>query len=298
MLQIETRNILGYQKVIEATNPEVGLHCFIAIHNSVLGPSALGGLRIYPYENSDEALSDALKLARAMTYKSAIAECGLGGGKSVIIADPKTEKNRQLLLEFGKVLNELRGEYIVAEDIGSTVEDMTIIHTISPYVAALPLETSSGDPSRFTAWGVFRGIQAVAKHLWKSPDLKGRSILIQGLGSVGFKLANLLFWEGAELLFSDVDKRKLEKAYQQFGGHHYSSRRGSLNKVRRLYSLCDGGHHQRRDPFSTAMPSYCRICQQSAFKRRARKNFDGTRDSLRSRLYHQRRRGNQRFDRV
>ncbi len=217
MLQIKKLNIIGYEKVIEATNSDVGLHAFVAIHNCSLGP-ALGGLRIYPYKTSEEALNDALRLAKAMTFKSAIAECGLGGGKSVIMANPDTAKTKKFLTEFAKVMNSLEGEYIVAEDVGSTVEDMSIIHKTTPYVAALPLETSSGDPSRFTAWGVFRGMQAVAKYLWRSPDLKGKSVLIQGLGSVGYKLANLLFWEGANLYFNEVNEERLKEVMKEFGG--------------------------------------------------------------------------------
>lgn len=209
MLTIKELLIPGFKKVIEAHDAEAGLHCYIAIHNTDLGP-ALGGLRIYPYKSNEQALDDVLRLAKAMTYKAAIAECGLGGGKSVILANPHTDKTPQLLHAFAAVVDSLKGAYIVAEDSGTTVDDMQIIHEKTRFVAALPLLTSSGDPSRYTAWGVLRGVQAVAHHLWKSSNLKGKKILIQGLGSVGHKLAGLFFWDGAELIFSEVEKEKLD----------------------------------------------------------------------------------------
>lgn len=210
MLTTREITIPGYEKVIEGIDPDCGLHCFIAVHNTTLGP-ALGGTRIFPYHSPQDALKDALRLAKAMTYKSALAEIGLGGGKSVIIADPKREKTPDLLHAFGKVVDLLKGKYIAAEDVGSSMEDMSTIKESTPYVCALPTKVSSGDPSRYTAWGVFRGIQAVAHFLWGSPSLKNKRIAIQGLGNVGGKLADLLFWEGAHLILTDIDKELVEK---------------------------------------------------------------------------------------
>lgn len=215
-LKIKEIPIPGYEKVIEAKNAESGLHCFIAIHDTTLGPS-LGGARIYPYSKREDALEDVLRLSKGMTYKSAVVENGFGGGKSVIIADSKKNKTDALLESFGQVIDTLKGKYIVAEDVGSSVEDMIVIRRQTPYVAALPTEKSSGDPSRFTAWGVLRGMQAVAMKLWKSPSLKNKSIAIQGLGHVGSGLANLLFWEGAKLFFSDIDEERLKTFTRKFG---------------------------------------------------------------------------------
>lgn len=206
MLSIKEISIQGYEKVIEAEDKEVGLHCFIAVHNTTLGP-AMGGTRIYPYNSKEEALEDALRLSKAMTYKSAVAENGLGGGKSVLIANPKKDKTPQLLKSFAKVVDSLKGSYIAAEDVGSTTDDMAIIRTGTPYVGALQTEHSSGDPSRFTAWGVARGMRAVAKKLWGDECLRKKIIAIQGLGSVGSKLANILFWEGAYLILCDKDPK-------------------------------------------------------------------------------------------
>ncbi len=213
---IRKLTIDNYENVIEAINEKAGLHCFIAIHNTTLGP-ALGGTRIYPYASREEALEDVLRLSKAMTYKSAVAQDGLGGGKSVIIANSKTEKTERLLLAFAEVVDSLKGSYIAAEDIGTTTDDMMVIKRRTPYVCALATDQSSGDPSRFTAWGVFRGLEAVAKKIWKSRSLRGRRIAIQGLGSVGAKLASILFWEGADLILSDIDPAKVHHLCHLYG---------------------------------------------------------------------------------
>lgn len=215
MLTIKEITIPGYEKVIEGEDPTRGLHCFIAVHNSCLGP-ALGGTRIYPYATTQEALDDVLLLAKAMTYKSAIAEDGLGGGKSVIIADPAKGKTPELLYAFAEVVDSLKGQYIAAEDLGSTIADMALVRQKTPYVAALSTETSSGDPSRFTAWGIYRGIQAVLKKLWHSKSLKGKTIAIEGLGNVGSKLANILFWEGAKLIVCDIKSTLTRQAAHDY----------------------------------------------------------------------------------
>lgn len=216
MLEINELFIPGYQKVIEAWDQQSKLHCFIAVHDCTLGP-ALGGVRIYPYPTVSDALKDILRLAKSMTYKSALAEDGLGGGKSVIIANPLRDKTEDLLCAFGEAINHLQGMYIAAEDVGTSPEDMLIIRQRTPYVVALPTDRSSGDPSRFTARGVFCGIQAVAQALWGTPSLKKRVVAIQGLGHVGSKLAEILFWEGADLLVSDVDEALMKHYVHIYG---------------------------------------------------------------------------------
>lgn len=221
MLNIKELHINNFEKVIEATDPDVQLHCIIAIHNTSLGPS-LGGVRLKPYASSQEALGDVLNLAKAMTYKSAIAETGLGGGKSVILAS-REQKSDALLYAFGKVVDSLQGRYIAAEDVGTCPEDMETIRQATPYVAALPTDKSSGDPSRFTAWGVYRGIQAVAKTLRGSRSLRHLKIAIQGLGSVGAKLADILFWEGADLILTEVNLEKMHTLAILYGAEVISS---------------------------------------------------------------------------
>jgi leucine dehydrogenase len=222
MLKIKEIIIPGFQKVIEAVDTDAGLHGFIAVHNSDLGP-ALGGVRMYPYKSAKEALDDALRLASCMTNKSALAENGLGGGKGVIIGDPHFDKTEKLFLSFGEAVDYLQGEYIAAEDVGITPEDLMIVRSKTPYVAALPVEHSSGDPSLFTARGVFRGIQAVAQHLWGTPSLKSKRITIQGLGHVGAKLAGFLFWEGANLIVTDIDQHLVKHISRLYGAEIFSS---------------------------------------------------------------------------
>lgn len=213
MLTIQEIKVEGFKKVIEATDPDAKLHCMIAIHNTLLGP-ALGGARIKSYASREEALADVLNLAKAMTYKSAVAGTGLGGGKSVVMAGAG-EKNDDLLVAFGAVVNSLQGMYIVAEDVGSSTQDMEVIHRATPYVAARA--SSSGDPSRFTAWGVYKGMQATAQTLWGSQSLHGKVIAIQGLGNVGGKLAEILFWAGAKLILSEVNQLKLAELSSLYG---------------------------------------------------------------------------------
>jgi leucine dehydrogenase len=221
MLTVNEIPTNGYEKVLEIKNSDIGLHGFIAVHNTHLGP-ALGGMRIFPYSTREEALSDVLRLAKGMTYKSSLLEHGLGGGKSVIIADPKKDKTEALLMSFAEAINLLKGSYITAEDLGTTTDDMQIVRRVSPYVCALATNKSSGDPSRFTAWGVYQGLKAVAYKLWGSRELQGKKVLIQGIGSVGNKLANLLFWDQAELILSDIDTQKVQDLAFQTGATYLS----------------------------------------------------------------------------
>jgi leucine dehydrogenase len=216
MLKITEHKIDDYEKVLEAKDEKAGLHAIIAIHNTQLGP-ALGGIRMYPYNSFDEAMKDALRLSKGMTYKSALAEIGLGGGKAVIIGDPQVDKSKNCLLSFAKFVDTLNGQYITAEDVGTTTNDMVIINQSTPYVSALPTIKSSGDPSPFTAWGTLKGMQAVALRLWHRPSLTNRSIGIQGVGKVGEKLVELLFWEGANIYISDIDEDLTARLSNQYG---------------------------------------------------------------------------------
>ena len=202
-LTLEEISVPGYEKIIRVLNMEVGLHAIICIHSTVIGP-ALGGIRIYPYPNEEMALKDVMRLAKAMTYKSLLSECSWGGGKAVIIA-------------FAEAVDQLKGEYICAEDVGCSPEDVLIISKTTPYVVGLPHKKSSGNPAVFTAWGTFRGIQSALKKIYDSSDLEGRKIAIQGIGAVGFELAKLLFWAGAHLIISDLDQKKCLELQQLTG---------------------------------------------------------------------------------
>jgi len=209
-LHFEKIHVKGYEKVVKVTDKTVGLTAVIAIHNTTLGP-ALGGIRIQPYATFEAALEDALRLSKGMTYKAAVAEVGFGGGKSVIIADPKKDKTPELLMAFGAAVEKLGGMYICAEDMGCTTEDVKIVRRKTSYVVGLPHAKSSGDPGPFTAWGTFRGIQSVIKKLYNTDSLEGKKIAVQGLGNVGGCLVEHLFWAGADLILSDLDLVKLQK---------------------------------------------------------------------------------------
>jgi len=208
--------VSGYEKVIEVTDVTVGLSALIAIHDTTLGP-ALGGTRIFPYAKKEDALEDVLRLSKGMTYKASVAGVGFGGGKSVIIADPKTDKTPELLMAFGAAVDRLKGAYICAEDVGTTTEDVKIIRRTTQYVVGLPHESSSGDPAHFTAWGVFRGIQSVVKELFGTDSVAGKTIAIQGTGSVGSLLAGYLFWAGADLIVSDINAASAQKCAKKYG---------------------------------------------------------------------------------
>lgn len=214
-LVLEEIVVKGYEKVLKVTDKKSGLKAIICIHNTSIGP-ALGGTRIYPYATFDAALNDAMRLAKGMTYKSALAQTGLGGGKSVIIASP-AQKTRELLYAFGQAVNQLEGQYICAEDVGCSPDDLKIIREATPYVVGLIHEKSSGNPAPYTAWGTYRGIQSVLQKLYGTPSVFDRTVAIQGLGSVGARLAELLFWEGAKLILSDIDEEKTERLAKMYG---------------------------------------------------------------------------------
>ncbi len=204
----------GYEKVVVVNDERSGLKAIICIHNSTLGPT-LGGIRIYPYPTFEAALTDVKRLSRGMTYKSAMAEAGLGGAKSVIICNPKN-KTKEMLIAFAEAINRLEGLYTGAEDSGCSVQDVNLIGHHTPYVVGLSTEKSSGNPSPFTAWGTFRGIQAVLQTLDGSTFIEGKTIAIQGLGSVGALLAEHLFWHGAKLVLSDIDWEKTQALAKKY----------------------------------------------------------------------------------
>src|SRR5262249_2505048 len=163
---------------------------------------AVGGTRFWNYAGEDEALTDALRLSRGMTYKTALAGLPLGGGKSIIIGDNKTSHREALLRAHGRFVDTVRGSYITAEDVGTSPADMEIVRLETQHVAGLL--SGSGDPSPFTARGVFRAIQASTKFLWNSDDLFGMTVAIQGCGNVGYQLAKLLHEAGSKLIVTDV----------------------------------------------------------------------------------------------
>ncbi|MGB5890533.1 MAG: Glu/Leu/Phe/Val dehydrogenase dimerization domain-containing protein [Thermoanaerobaculia bacterium] len=208
---------MGHERVLLCSNPDVGLQAIIAVHSTVLGPG-LGGVRMWPYKNSEEAIKDALRLSRGMTYKAAAAGLNLGGGKAVIIGDPKKDKSEALFRSFGRYVDSLGGLYITAEDVGTDMEDMELILTESRWVTGVsPAHGGSGDPSPVTAYGTLQGIKAAAKWKYGDPSLDGLSVAIQGLGSVGYYLAKYLKEEGVKLIGADIDSEAVERASSELG---------------------------------------------------------------------------------
>lgn len=206
-----------HEQVVFCNDPHVGLKAIIAIHNTSLGP-ALGGTRMWNYKNEDEALVDVLRLSKGMTYKAAASGLNLGGGKAVIIGDPKTQKSEGLFRAFGQFVNSLNGKYITAEDVGTSVQDMEHIYMETPWVTGIPKDFGgSGDPSPYTAHGVLMGIKASAKEKFGSDSLKGMRIAVQGLGNVGSNLVKYLVEEGAEVIISDIDTARVKAAHDKFG---------------------------------------------------------------------------------
>ncbi|MCL1037562.1 amino acid dehydrogenase [Shewanella submarina] len=204
----------NHEHVMFCHDEESGLKAIIAVHNTNLGP-AVGGCRMWQYESDDEALTDVLRLSRGMTYKNALAGLSMGGGKSVILADPKTADREALFRAFGRAVDSLGGRYYSAEDVGVSTSDIMIAHQETPYMAGL--EGKSGDPSPFTALGTFLGIKAAVKHQRGLDTVKGLKISVQGIGHVGYYLCKHLHEEGAELIVTDINQEALDRVKNDFG---------------------------------------------------------------------------------
>ncbi|WLR43873.1 branched-chain amino acid dehydrogenase [Bacillus carboniphilus] len=206
-----------YEQLVFCQDKLSGLKAIIAIHDTTLGP-ALGGTRMWTYDSEAAAIEDALRLARGMTYKNAAAGLNLGGGKTVIIGDPRTDKNEELFRSFGRYIQGLNGRYITAEDVGTTVADMDIIHQETNYVTGIsPAFGSSGNPSPVTAYGVYVGMKAAAKEAFDTDSLEGKTIAVQGVGSVAYNLCKHLHEEGASLIVTDINKEAVKRAVDDFG---------------------------------------------------------------------------------
>ena len=205
----------GHEQVVFIQDPKTGLRGIIAIHSTVLGP-ALGGTRMYPYASEDDALRDVLELSRGMTYKAAAAGLNLGGGKAVIIGDPRTDKSESLLRAFGRFVNRLNGLFYTGEDVGTDVRDLETVAKETAYVGGLAREHGGGgDPSPVTAYGVFQGMKACAAERWGSASARGRRVAVQGLGKVGWDLARRLQKAGATVIGCDIDPARAEAARER-----------------------------------------------------------------------------------
>jgi leucine dehydrogenase len=205
---------MNHEQVLFCQDRETGLKAIIAVHNTDLGP-ALGGTRMWQYENEQDALTDVLRLSRGMTYKNSISGLNLGGGKAVIIGDSYTQKNEALFRRFGKFVESLSGKYITAEDVGISPQDMVWVNKETNYVAGLP--GKSGDPSPVTAYGVYVGMKACAKAQFGSDSLEGKKVGVQGAGHVGQYLIKHLKDEGADIFVTDIHEPSLKEVSEKYG---------------------------------------------------------------------------------
>lgn len=206
-----------HEEIVFFQDKSVGLKAIVAIHDTTLGP-ALGGTRMWNYATEEEALRDVSRLSRGMTYKAAAAGLNLGGGKAVIIGDPKKDKTELLFRAYGRFINSLNGRYITAEDVGTDVNDMEYIFTETDYVVGI--ETSqggSGNPAPFTALGVFQGMKICLRKVFGEENFKGRTVLVQGVGQVGTHLIRRLKTAGAKVLACEIDEEKLKKSQTELG---------------------------------------------------------------------------------
>ena len=205
---------MGHEQVLFCNDAKTGLKAIIAVHNTVLGP-ALGGTRMWKYDNEADALHDVLRLSRGMTYKNSISGLDLGGGKAVIIGDARTMKSEALFRRFGQFVNGLAGKYITAEDVGISPDDMVHVSKETNHVVGLP--GKSGDPSPVTAYGVYMGMKACAKMQFGTDSLNGKTVAVQGVGHVGQYLVKHLAAEGAKIFITDIHEETLKKVAETYG---------------------------------------------------------------------------------
>ncbi|SFE31554.1 Glu/Leu/Phe/Val family dehydrogenase [Alteribacillus iranensis] len=205
-----------YEQVVVCQDKASGLKGIIAIHDTTLGP-ALGGTRMWNYHSEEEAFTDVLRLAKGMTYKNAAAGLSLGGGKAVIIGDPRHDKKEELFRAFGRFIEGLNGRYITAEDVGTSSKDMDVIFEETNYVTGITDESGkSGDPSPMTALGVYHGMKAAANEAFGTSDLLGKTVAVQGVGSVSYPLCQHLYEEGASLVVTDIHEDAVQRAVRDF----------------------------------------------------------------------------------
>ncbi len=245
----ELMQSMGHEQVVFCHDPHSGLNAIIAIHNTTLGP-ALGGTRLWPYKSSDEAVVDALRLSRGMTFKAAISDLNLGGGKAVIMADPK-QKSEALWRRYGKFVDSLNGKYITAEDVNTAAHDMEYIRLETKSVTGVPeYMGGSGDPSPFTAYGVFVGMKAAAKKAWGSDSLSGKKVLVQGVGHVGQYLVGHLIKAGAKVYITDINAEKIKETVAANHGVEVVDGADIFNLDMDIYAPCALGATVNDDSIS------------------------------------------------
>lgn len=212
----ETIEKYDYEQIVFCHDKSSGLKAIIAIHDTTLGP-ALGGCRMWPYDSEEEAINDALRLSRGMTYKNAAAGLNLGGGKTVVIGDPKKDKSEALFRALGRYVESLNGRYITAEDVGTTEMDMDTIFEETNYVVGLSeSHHSSGNPSPKTSLGVFVSMKRAVKEAFGSDDLEGKTVAVQGVGHVAYDLCHYLNEAGAHLVVTDINQEAVDRVVNDF----------------------------------------------------------------------------------
>jgi len=217
-LQLSFKHLysLGHEQIVFFSDPSCNLKAIVAIHSTILGP-ALGGTRMWNYNSEEEALTDVLRLSRGMTYKASVSGLNLGGGKAVIIGDPEKDKSEALFRSYGRCIESLNGKYITAEDVNISVENIEHIFTQTDHVVGVAQNHGgSGDPAPYTAWGVFRGIEASCIKAFGNRNLKGKVVAVQGVGAVGHHLVKILLEHEAKILFTDINKQHIQKIQNDF----------------------------------------------------------------------------------
>lgn len=217
-MEVREVPVEGWRKVVHFRDDDRGLNAIISVHDATLGP-ACGGCRIRPYASFDEALEDVKRLSRGMTFKNALGGIPFGGGKAVIIADPRTDKTPQLFQAFGEALNSLEGLYYTAEDSGVDEHDLEHVREVSKYVGGIGANGHGGNPSPFTARGVWRGVEAAVRFKMGRESLEGVRVAILGVGAVGMALAEHLHEAGAKLVVADVNAEAVAEAMRRFDAH-------------------------------------------------------------------------------
>ncbi len=230
-----------YENIFFCQEKTLGLKAIIAIHDTTLGPAA-GGIRMRPYESEAEAIKDVLRLARGMTYKCAAAGASYGGGKCVVIGDPKRDKTEARLRTLGRFINRLNGLFLTGVDVGTTPEDMLVIRQETPYVVTVPEAWGGpGDSSQATAYGVIQGIRASLKEIYGNPDLQGRTIALQGIGAVGKHALKYLVEAGAIVTIADIDQERARLVAAEYNTHIVSPE--EINSLRvDVYCPCALGN--------------------------------------------------------
>ncbi len=262
---------MEHEQVMFFNDKDTGLKGIIAVHNTVLGPS-LGGCRIWNYENESEALWDVLRLSRGMTFKSSISGINLGGGKAVIIGNPKVKRDEAFWRRFGKFVDSLNGKYITAEDVGTSTEVMSIVMKETKHVTGKPVSAGgTGDPSPFTAYGVFLGLKASVKELTGSDSLEGKRVAVQGVGHVGHGLVGHLTKAGAKVFITDINTVNLEATAKEFNATVVGTHEIYDLDVD-IYSPCALGATVNTDTISTLR---CSIIAGAANNQLADENLHG-----------------------